>query len=199
MPDTSDATPSFTFRTPEVVLSEHDWPCDDDLLTRNKEIENISPIMLSAQGPLVLAVDAPWGGGKTTFIHLWQHYLKKQQQISVSLNAWESDFSGDPLIPMLAALEEWVKADSDNSELQKRWKTAKKNAPRVGKRLLSAGIKAATFGAVEMEAPIEKVFADLTGEATEALLAQYKAMLQWAEQQNRPYPKLWACYQWRSF
>lgn len=30
----------------------------------------------------------------------------------------------------------------------------------------------------------------------QAQLAQYKSMLQWAEQQNRPYPKLWACYEW---
>ena len=64
------------------------WPCIEDLLERHKEIENLSPVLLNAQAPLVFALDALWGGGKTTFIKLWSHYLKHEGKASLYLNAW---------------------------------------------------------------------------------------------------------------
>jgi aminoglycoside phosphotransferase (APT) family kinase protein len=44
-------------------------------------------------------------------------------------------------------------------------------------------------------------FEDICGYAPydtplEAQLAEYEAFLQWAEEENRPYPKLWACLDW---
>jgi hypothetical protein len=100
----------FPLRVAELNIGAGSWPCPEDKLGRDKEIENLSPVLLNAKAPLVFALDAPWGGGKTTFIKLWQHYLaqESQQKVSLYLNAWESDFSEDPLIPLLSALDAWL-------------------------------------------------------------------------------------------
>src|SRR5690606_6499949 len=144
---------------------EGEWPCDADLLGRQSEIENLSPVLINAQAPLVFAIDAPWGGGKTTFIRLWQHYLalESQNKVSLYLNAWESDFAEDPLLPMLSTLDEWLKSQSSNSRAQEAWESAKKYAPGILKSTAVAATKAATFGALDLDKEFEKLAVDLTG------------------------------------
>jgi len=70
----------------------------NDLLGRQSEIENLTPIILNFDDPFVLALDSPWGAGKTTFVRLWQAYLKKESKQSIYFNAWETDYAEDPLI-----------------------------------------------------------------------------------------------------
>lgn len=81
-------------------------------------------------GSLVVALDAGFGAGKTTFIDMWRNDLSERRKagdfvpMPVVLNAWESDHCGDPLLAILAslieALEAWEGgAQSDHSELKK--------------------------------------------------------------------------------
>ena len=58
------------------------------------------------EGPCVLAVDAAWGTGKTTFIGMWSQHLRNQGFPVVPFNAWETDFSGDPLLTLTSELTE---------------------------------------------------------------------------------------------
>lgn len=61
----------------------------------------------SLEEPCVLAVDAPWGYGKTTFINfLYKHLTKEEEKYyAIKFNAWESDFAGEPFISLLTQLE----------------------------------------------------------------------------------------------
>lgn len=43
-----------------------------------------------------MAVDAPWGMGKTTFIRMWEQYLRDKGFPVASFNAWEADYFADP-------------------------------------------------------------------------------------------------------
>ena len=52
------------------------WPCPEDKLGRSQEVCNLTPLILNAQSPLVMGLDSPWGGGKTTFIEIWEQYLR---------------------------------------------------------------------------------------------------------------------------
>ena len=73
-------------------------------------------------GSLVIGLSSKYGSGKTTFFRMWQNELKKTdtangQVTVVSLNAWESDYIGDPLFSIISALvgrvqESGKKADS---------------------------------------------------------------------------------------
>ena len=61
-------------------------------------------------GSLVIGLSSKYGSGKTTFFRMLKNDLEKGDSvigpvIVVSLNAWESDFFGDPLFSILSALE----------------------------------------------------------------------------------------------
>ncbi|MBT4129607.1 MAG: NTPase KAP [Candidatus Marinimicrobia bacterium] len=168
-------------------LSLTDWPCPEDLLERKDEIENLSPVLLNAAAPLVFALDAPWGGGKTTFIKLWQHYLEsKCGYTSLYLNAWESDFAEDPLLPVLATFDKWLKGNETTSEVKKSWEKVKTLAPSILKASAIAVTKIVTFGAVDADKITEQILAEATGKTAGNLVESF------SQQQSaiKPFKKL---------
>ncbi|HHP5492804.1 KAP family NTPase [Aeromonas veronii] len=164
---------TIPLRFGQLSIAGGDWPCAADKLGRSEEIENLTPVLLNAEAPLVFAIDAPWGGGKTTFIKLWQHYLKKEGKVSLYLNAWESDFADDPLLPMLAVLDDWLKEQSSRPVIKEAWDKAKACAPGIIKATAVAAAKAATFGALDLDKEYEKLAADLTGDAVGGLIDSF--------------------------
>lgn len=58
-------------------------------------------------GGLVISLSAAYGTGKTTFLNMWRSAMiaaDNKKRIVVSLNAWESDYIGDPLFSIISAL-----------------------------------------------------------------------------------------------
>ena len=47
-----------------------------DLLERREVVETLTRLVSSIQGPCVVAVDAPWGAGKSTFLNIWSQHLR---------------------------------------------------------------------------------------------------------------------------
>ena len=74
-------------------------PPDDifknDRLGLEPAIEVQSQALLS-RNPQAIAIDGPWGSGKTTFMALWQAYLRREGVKVVTFNAWKFSLS-DPL------------------------------------------------------------------------------------------------------
>lgn len=157
----------------DLEIDCNQWPCPNDILKRHEEIENLSPVLLHAQSPLVMAIDAPWGAGKTTFIRLWQRYLDSQSKTYLNINAWESDFTEEPLLPLLSALDSWVKENKKSDRTKKALKVASKMIPAV----VNAAFKLGTFGALDIDKEYEKVAADLAGDlggrASEGVLGSF--------------------------
>lgn len=63
------------------------------------------------EGGLVLALNSKFGSGKTTFLQMWKASLEGPKEgtdrlLVISLNAWESDYYGDPLFAIISALVE---------------------------------------------------------------------------------------------
>jgi hypothetical protein len=172
---TASESQSFPLRVAELNIGAGPWPCPEDKLGRDKEIENLSPVLLNAEAPLVFALDAPWGGGKTTFIKLWRHYLaqESQQKVSLYLNAWESDFSEDPLLALLSTFDTLFAAVDDQSTAKKAWENAKKCGPGLLKSTAIAATKAATFGGLDLDKEYEKLVAEITGGLTGSLIDSF--------------------------
>lgn len=162
-----------------------DYDQFDDLLGRKNEIENLTPIILNAAAPLVLTIDAPWGAGKTTFVKLWQSYLKSTEQQSIYFNAWETDYAEDPLIVLISELDKWVSENIEESRLSGWRENIKKTLPGIAKRSLIAAVKAATLGSLEIDKQIEGVASDLlggiTGDLLESFNKQTKAIAEFKE------------------
>jgi len=78
------------------------------------------------EGSLVLALNAGFGAGKSTFIQMWKNDLLSRRSrgdfvpMPVVLNSWESDHCGDPMLAILAGLievvENWKGDDSPSKE-----------------------------------------------------------------------------------
>lgn len=61
------------------------------------------------EGSLVIALTSKYGSGKTTFLNMWKSSLESDGEdtdrpLVISLNAWESDYYGDPLFAIISGM-----------------------------------------------------------------------------------------------
>ncbi|KQN54571.1 hypothetical protein ASE98_16510 [Pseudomonas sp. Leaf48] len=161
----TDTKGSFSVRYKELSFDGDEWPSGEDKLSRRKEIENLTPLLINAQAPLVICLDAPWGAGKTTFLKLWTQYLRSLEIKSLYLNAWENDFADDPLLPLLATFDNWMAAEKEESKAKVAWSKAKKFVPGLLKSSAVAAAKAASFGILDIDKELEKLAGDVVGGA----------------------------------
>ena len=76
-----------------------------DLLNRRPDCEYLRDGILTAKTPCVLAVNASWGAGKTTFLQMLQEECKVAEMRSVYFDTWKNDFHDDALAPMIGQIE----------------------------------------------------------------------------------------------
>ncbi|WP_239349065.1 KAP family P-loop NTPase fold protein [Snodgrassella communis] len=79
-------------------------PFKNDVLNRKANVEILTQFITSYEQSIVLCIDAGWGQGKTTFIKMWQQYLKNQDIPTIYFNAWESDYTDDALIALIGEI-----------------------------------------------------------------------------------------------
>ena len=165
---------SFSIKTKDILIDPQS-PFDNDLLDREEEIKNLTNIIQNVEDPLVVAINAPWGTGKTTFIRLWCAYLEQQSLDFISFNAWETDFAEDPLIPLVSELGKWInqKKGYPNGE----WNNfVKQVMPKLVKHIAVTSVKLATHGVID-DKDITKILTDSAGEMTGDLLDQFNQKL----------------------
>lgn len=88
-----------------------------DQLFRAKEAELLKTFLLrrvderaksGGSRNYVLNIDSRWGSGKTFFLTRFQKQLADEGFIVTYVNAWEDDHANDPLLPVLASIDETV-------------------------------------------------------------------------------------------
>lgn len=89
----------------QSLLVKEDSPFENDALDRKESAEILTQFIKNISQPYVMAIDSPWGTGKTTFLKMWQSYLKSQNIHSLYFNAWETDFNDDALISLIKEIE----------------------------------------------------------------------------------------------
>ena len=94
------------FRPPPFEVTDRENPFASDTMERRQQIEALTRLVGNIEGPCVLAVDAQWGFGKTAFLKMWAQHLRNEGFPVAEFNAWETDFSDDPLMALYATLED---------------------------------------------------------------------------------------------
>lgn len=88
-------------------------------------------------GHFVLNLNATWGHGKTFLLTKWAEDLTQNRYPVVMFDAWENDFSKDPLVGFIselyASLEPWLKHVVPAQ-------TAMKNVMKSAKKIIGAGV-----------------------------------------------------------
>jgi hypothetical protein len=162
------------YRLPELEVPS-DNPFQHDALERKPLVEFLASLIGRLEGPFVLALDSPWGTGKTTIVKMLQAKLVMDQFQCVYFNAWKVDYVTDPLVALVSALDDiHLTDDGAESAFRGHLKTAKKITSAVAKRAVVAGVKAATLGILDIEDDLEKMAADAVGEVAGNLVDAFQ-------------------------
>lgn len=114
-PDRIDLTGMGIRIQPKDIEIPGDDPFRYDLLSRNGPAEILTHLVGSIEGPCVLAIDAAWGNGKSTFLRLWSQHLRNNHFPIVDLNAWETDYAEDPFAVLSIELTDGLKEHEDEA------------------------------------------------------------------------------------
>ncbi len=89
---------------------------DKDIFEREKFGRNILNLIENINDELVLAIDAPWGEGKTTFIKMWRGMLAEEGIQSIYFDAFENDYQEDSFLAIAAEIYSII----DDEEQEKK-------------------------------------------------------------------------------
>lgn len=123
---------------------------DDDKLDRKDQANLITAFLESeyktrlhnneGECRYVLNIDSQWGYGKTFFLNRWKSDLEEKKHIVLYYDAWQNDFSKDPLLSFLSEITNQLlkKIDSNAAGNAHRVKEFKTKARKLA--TASAGI-----------------------------------------------------------
>jgi hypothetical protein len=158
---------------------------DEDLLELSEFAERLEKFIEVeqnfVQGSLVLALNSRFGFGKTTFLNMWKNKLDcsddQDKTLVISLNAWESDYFGDPLFAIISSLVDSLNGGSDSA------KTLVDAAKTVGWFTTAIGGQIAKkFTGIDAIAAGEFAEKKTPSEASEILLADAFSIFQGRKQ-----------------
>ncbi len=93
-------------KRPKDLILNPRAPWEPDDLDRCRHGKALELLIESVTGPLAIAVKAPYGAGKTTFLRRFEIHLEQAGIPAVHLDAWRHDFMQDPLLAYIGALNE---------------------------------------------------------------------------------------------
>ena len=157
---------------PRDIEVLEDDPFKHDLLDRKESVEVLSHLVASFEGPCVLAVDAPWGNGKTTFLKIWAQYLRNQNFPVIEFNAWETDFTGDPFVALSTELIDALEGNADTS-MRKKISNTKECAKNILLKAAPGIIRIATSGVLDISPLFEKEIGDVLASQVEERISSY--------------------------
>ncbi len=143
---------------------DEDKPFENDQLSRRNSAENLTHLIKTIEQPFVLALDSPWGSGKTTFIKMFAQHLQLQGVPTLYFNSWEVDYSDDPLISFIGEIQSSLEVSKIDPSKKKKLagyvKKAKKLGGTIIKESIPLALKIGTAGALDLDKFTEKAFAD---------------------------------------
>lgn len=99
--DTGESDSSLT----KLRLRPPDPTDSTDLLDRRTQVEIVCGVLRSEAGPAVVTVNAPWGGGKTTFLRMCARELRGTADVLVvEFNSWTQQYTKKPLVDLVGAI-----------------------------------------------------------------------------------------------
>jgi hypothetical protein len=154
------------YKIDKIDLPDDD-PFRNDPLDRRQYCDVLSKLVCSITQPFVMSLEAPWGYGKTTFIEMWKKQLEINNYLCLYFNAWETDFSNDPLISFVGEINHLLQ-DKLLQKPDDRIKEPLKSFIDLSEKIINVGIpvitKAITIGSIDRDtiSDLNKAFTDPT-------------------------------------
>lgn len=123
-------------------------------LEREPYANTLTTIIEAYSDGFVFAVNGKWGTGKTTFMKMWRQSLDNNGYKTVFFNAWENDFTSEPLVAILGELRTVFESDKEkgfNTIIDKAYKFSTTVLPALAKTA------ATIVGAGHLADAVEKI------------------------------------------
>jgi len=153
-------------------------PWAGDVLGRQAHAEFLTKYLVArampADGPrsFTLALDAPWGQGKTFFVENWSRSLAADKQPghpTFVFDAWAADYAADPVLAFMAALKKALDKEVAGSGLKARAQASLREE-------LDSAMKSARRAILPASKAIAKaVVRKTTGVAVDEITAAFEA------------------------
>lgn len=115
-------------------LSSIERPFEGDKFGRKQLVEQLTAYLYRLSSGAVLAIDAPWGEGKTWFGKNWAEHLRNDSYKVIYVDAFEQDYIEDPFMLISAEIMEII----DEGVVE----DFKQSSLNVTKALLPVAVKA---------------------------------------------------------
>lgn len=166
----------LTLPKPDIQVGKTVFSDNTDWLDRSQFGQRLTDLVDALESPTVIALDGPWGSGKSHFLKLWTgaHKLSfgGKAQI-VYFDAFKEDFLDDPLVSLVAALLPKDEADPKSVAVLER---LKRLAIPLSKGVARIGLSVATAGAASAVEGIWDTFIEAVGgEAGKAVDGLWRA------------------------
>lgn len=131
-------------------------PFDNDLLNRRELARKLTEYIERLRMGAVLAIDAPWGDGKTWFGKNWAKKLKDDSYSVAYIDAFEQDYIDDPFILLASELLDIVKDKSQSKmKLTKKATNVVKATASISAKVGMGLITKYALGGVDLGDEIE--------------------------------------------
>ena len=162
------------YRIPTLEVPA-DEPFRNDALERRPTVEFLIRLIARAGGPFVLALDSPWGTGKTTLVRMLEAELKRQEFSCIYLDAWQVDYVTDPLVALVSSIDRLeFGMEGATASFKEHLKKVRRVTSLVAKLSPVAAAKALTVGALDLAEEIEVAAAELAGESVNDIVDAFQ-------------------------
>lgn len=163
------------FKLSPLEISSGD-PFRFDRLNREESVTTLVSLIQCLSGPYVIAVDSPWGTGKTTFLGFLRSVLESSGMACLYFDAWKTDFSSDPLIAFLGELNDNLPgSEKDYTKFNQFFGNAKRIASVLARRAIPVAGKVATAGILDLDDFTEQTISEFVGSQLNDAVDSYKA------------------------
>lgn len=121
--------------SPPRMLLDENKPFDGDLFKRKELAKQLTGYIDRLRDGTVLAIDAPWGEGKSWFGRNWAASLNTQEYRVIYLDAFQQDYVEDPFLLIASEINEAIGSDDSAGE------ELKQKAAKVMKAILPISTK----------------------------------------------------------
>ena len=118
---------------PKEFVADPSNPFQNDVLRRENEVKAFCSILTGIETPAIIAVDAPWGTGKTAFMRMSAAWMRSngfvsQDVVVAEFNAWKQSYTGSAPKDIVAAVMSQIPKmnDAQRQVAQLLWKEVMK-------------------------------------------------------------------------
>ena len=152
---------------PPLEIGETEGFSDEkDIFGRKRYGENLLSLINKTDDELVIAIDAPWGQGKSTFIKMWRGHLLNEGFQSIYFDAFENDYQADPFLAISSEIYSLIPDENNRNDFKEK---AVKALSVISTTALKAGLSGVTGGLINIPAGTSQ---DITKAASD-LYADY--------------------------